>query len=140
VDILTEVNPAAGGRAENAVMSTSPSSYLELTQAVSKNLATLRADIPETMKGFNDLARAATSDGALDKKTKELIALALGVAAHCDACIGFHMKALVRLGATKAEVEEALGMAVYMGGGPSLMYSANAVAAFDEFSAAAAAA
>jgi AhpD family alkylhydroperoxidase len=120
-------------------MSTSPASYLELTQSVSRNLATLRADIPDTMKGFNDLARAATSDGALNKKTKELIALALGVAAHCDACIGFHMKALVRLGATKAEVEEALGMAVYMGGGPSLMYSANAVAAFDEFSAAAAA-
>ena len=114
-------------------MSTSPASYLELTQAVSKNLATLRADIPETMKGFNDLARAATSDGALDKKTKELIALALGVAAHCDACIGFHMKALVRLGATKAQVEEALGMAVYMGGGPSLMYAADAVSAYEQF-------
>lgn len=119
-----------------SAMSNSPTTYLELTQSVSKNLATLRADIPDVMKGFNDLARAATSDGALDKKTKELIALALGVAAHCDACIGFHMKALVKLGATKAEVEEALGMAVYMGGGPSLMYSANAVAAFDEFSAA----
>jgi AhpD family alkylhydroperoxidase len=140
VGILTEVNPAAASRAENTPMSTPSASYLELTQSVSKNLATLRADIPETMKGFNDLARAATSDGALDKKTKELIALALGVAAHCDACIGFHMKALVKLGATKAEVEEALGMAVYMGGGPSLMYSANAVAAFNEFSAAAVAA
>jgi AhpD family alkylhydroperoxidase len=130
-----EVNSPARGTMENAAMSTSPASYLELTQSVSKNLATLRSDIPEVMKGFNDMARAATSDGALDKKTKELIALALGVAAHCDACIGFHMKALVKLGATKAEVEEALGMAVYMGGGPSLMYSANAIAAFDEFSA-----
>ena len=112
----------------------STSSYRELTQQVSQNLATLRADLPEVMKGFNDLARAATQDGALDKKTKELIALALGVAAHCDACIGFHVKALVNLGATLAEVEEALGMAVYMGGGPSLMYSANAIAAFKEFS------
>ena len=110
-----------------------PESYLALTQSVSKNLAQLRADIPEVMKGFNDMARAATQDGALDKKTKELIALALGVAAHCDACIGFHTQALARLGASKAEVEEALGMAVYMGGGPSLMYSANAVAAFNEF-------
>lgn len=88
------------------------------------------------MKGFNELARAATKDGTLDKKTKELIALARGVAAHCDACIGFHAKALVQLGASKAEVEEALGMAVYMGGGPSLMYSANAIAAYDQFSAA----
>jgi len=109
--------------------------YTGLTQAVSKNLATLRHDMPELMKGFNDLARAATADGALDRKTKELIALALGVAAHCDACIGFHTQALVKLGTTKAELEEALGMAVYMGGGPSLMYSTNALAAFDEFSA-----
>lgn len=114
-------------------MSTVPSSFVELTQTVSKNLATLRSDIPDVMKGFSDLARSATRDGALDKKTKELIALALGVAAHCDACIGFHVQALVKLGASKAEVEEALGMAVYMGGGPSLMYSANAVAAFEEF-------
>jgi AhpD family alkylhydroperoxidase len=118
-------------------MSTMTASYNELTKTISKNLATLRADIPDVMKGFNDLARSATRDGALDKKTKELIALALGVAAHCDACIGFHAKALIQLGATKAEVEEALGMAVYMGGGPSLMYSANALAAFEEFAAAA---
>lgn len=87
------------------------------------------------MKGFSELARAATQDGALDKKTKELIALALGVAARCDACIGFHVQALVKLKASKAEIEETLGMAVYMGGGPSLMYAANAVAAFEEFSA-----
>ncbi len=115
-------------------MNTAPTSYIDLTQSVSKNLATLRSDIPDVMKGFSDLARAATKDGALDKKTKELIALTLGVAAHCDACIGFHAQTLVKLGATKAEVEEALGMAVYMGGGPSLMYSANALAAFEEFS------
>jgi AhpD family alkylhydroperoxidase len=111
-------------------------SYRDLTKAVSVNLATLRKDIPEVMQGFSALAAAATKDGALDKKTKELIALALGVAAHCDACIGFHVQALVKLGASKAEIEEALGMAVYMGGGPSLMYSANALAAFEEFSAA----
>ena len=113
----------------------STSNYQQLTQSVSKNLATLRADIPDVMKGFSEMARAATQAGALDKKTKELIALALGVAAHCDACIGFHAQALVKLGTTRAELEEALGMAVYMGGGPSLMYSANALAAFDEFSA-----
>ncbi len=115
-------------------MSLSAAGYRELTQGVSKNLATLRADLPEVMKSFTELARAATQDGALDKKTKELIALALGVAARCDACIGFHSQALVKLGATKPELEEALGMAVYMGGGPSLMYAANALAAFDEFS------
>ena len=78
-------------------------------------------------------AWAATRDGALDKKTKELIALALGVAAHCDGCIGFHTEALVKLGATREEIEETLGMAVYMGGGPSLMYAADAIGAYEQF-------
>jgi len=117
-------------------MTTASTDYRELTQSISKQLATLRTDIPDVMKGFGDLARAATRDGALDKKTKELIALALGVAAHCDACIGFHVQSLVKLGTTKAELEEALGMAIYMGGGPSMMYSANALAAYEEFSSA----
>jgi AhpD family alkylhydroperoxidase len=114
--------------------------YRDLTRSVSSQLALMRTDLPDVMKGFGELARAATRDGALEKKTKELIALALGVAAHCDACIGFHVQALVGLGASRAELEEALAMAVYMGGGPSLMYSANALAAFGEFSNAASAA
>lgn len=85
------------------------------------------------MKGFGQLSKASIASGALSEKTKELIALALGVAAHCDGCLGFHTKALVKLGATRAEVEEALAVAVYMGGGPSLMYSASAMTAFAEF-------
>ncbi len=117
-------------------MTSTPTSFRALTASVSARLGTLRTDTPDVMTAFGDLSRAALRDGALNKKTKELIALALGVAAHCDACIGFHIQALVKLGASKAEVEEALGMAVYMGGGPSLMYSANAIAAFEEFSAA----
>jgi len=107
--------------------------YVDITRNISANLKKLRADIPDTMKGFAALAQAATRDGALDKKTKELIALALGVAAHCDGCIGFHTEALVKLGATRQEVEEALGMAVYMGGGPSLMYAADAIVAYEQF-------
>ena len=115
-------------------MVSDPSSFQQLTRNVSGKLATLRSDQPEVMKGFGELSRAAMAEGALSAKAKELIALALGVAAHCDPCIGFHMKALVKLGVTRMEVEEALAVAVYMGGGPSLMYSANALAAFEEFS------
>ena len=107
--------------------------YVDITRNISANLKKLRNDIPDTMKGFAALAQAATRDGALDKKTKELIALALGVAAHCDGCIGFHAEALVKLAATREEVEEALGMAIYMGGGPSLMYAADAIAAYEQF-------
>ncbi|MGY4567152.1 carboxymuconolactone decarboxylase family protein [Bradyrhizobium sp. USDA 3256] len=107
--------------------------YSNVCRHISRNLGQLRSDIPETMRAFSALAQAATRNGALDARTKELIALALGVAAHCDGCIGFHAQALVKLGVGRKEVEEALGMAVYMGGGPSLMYAADALGAYDQF-------
>lgn len=110
-------------------------SYKQLTQDVMANLAPLHKGVPQVMKGFGDMGKAAIADGALNAKTKELIALAVGVAARCDGCIAFHTKALVKLGATEAEVHETLGVAIYMGGGPSAMYASNAVAAFNEFSA-----
>lgn len=116
-----------------------PTRFRDLTQSISAGLSPLRASTPEVMKSFAELGRAATADGVLDAKTKELIAMALSVAARCDPCIGFHAKALLKLGATRAELDEMLGVTTYMGGGPSLMYAANAVAAFDEFAKASAA-
>ncbi len=109
-------------------------SYPEITKRISGGMKTLRSDITDTMQGFSALASAATKEGALDKKTKELIAMAIGVSARCDGCIGFHTKALIDLGVTKEEFEEMLGIAVYMGGGPSLMYAADAMLAFEQFS------
>ena len=108
--------------------------YREITRRVSGSLAKLSADTPEIMKSFGALAEAATRDGALSRKTKELIALALGVAGHCDACLGFHLQTLIKLGTTRGEIEETLGVTVYMGGGPSLMYAADALKAFEELS------
>ena len=104
-----------------------------ITKRLTRDIRTLREDIPETLKAFSGLSQAAMRPGALDKKTKELIALALGVAAHCDGCIGYHAEALIKLGASRKEIEEALGMAIYMGGGPSLMYAADAIAAYEQF-------
>lgn len=106
--------------------------YKDITKEISTSLAKLRTSAPELMKGFGELATAATKDGILDKKTKELIALALGVASHCDGCIGFHTQTLAKLGASKEEIIETLGMAIYMGGGPSLMYAAEAISAFEQ--------
>ena len=73
--------------------------------------------------------------GALSELDKELLALAIGVAQHCDGCIGFHVKALIRLGVTREQLMETLGVCVYMGGGPALMYAAEAVRAYEEFTA-----
>lgn len=108
--------------------------YKAITASISKSLGDLRQEMPGVMAAFSGLAEAATQAGALDKKTKELVALALAVAARCDGCIGFHTQALAKLGASKAEVNEVLGMAIYMGGGPSVMYAADAMAAFNEAS------
>lgn len=108
--------------------------YKDITSSISKCMKLLGKEIPETMQGFSAMAKAAKADGALDMKTKEFVALAIGVAARCDGCIGFHTEELVRLGATKEEVAEVLGIAVYMGGGPSLMYAAEAAEAFEQFS------
>jgi AhpD family alkylhydroperoxidase len=109
-------------------------SYRELAQSVSSHLVRLRASTPEVMRAFSDLGRSATTAGALDQKTKELISLAVSVAAHCDPCIAFHVRTLVKLGVSRQEFDETLGVAIYMGGGPSAMYAASAVAAFEEFS------
>jgi AhpD family alkylhydroperoxidase len=113
--------------------------YAPLAKDISAQLSSLRKGQPATMKAFHELGQAALASGALEEKTKELMALAIGIAVRCDGCIAFHMRTLVRLGATRAEVEETLGLAVYMGGGPSAMYAANAMAAYEQFSAAAAA-
>jgi AhpD family alkylhydroperoxidase len=108
-------------------------SYKDIIADTSANIAKLRRDVPEVMQGFYALSGAADKPGALDEKTKELIAMALSVAARCDPCLGFHAKALVKYKASRAEVEEMLGMCIYMGGGPSLMYAAAALAAYEEF-------
>ena len=108
-------------------------SFTDITTDVSHALSTLRKEIPGTLQGFSAMASSAMAAGAIPTLEKELIALAIGVASRCDACIGFHIKALIRLGVTRAQLMETLGICTYMGGGPSLMYAAEAVRAYEEF-------
>ena len=109
--------------------------YAALTRDISTYIGELRRAQPEPMQAFSALAKGASAEGAVDKKTKELIALAIGVASRCDARIGFHVKALIRLGVTREQFMETLGVCAYMGGGPTLMYAAEAVRAYEEFTA-----
>jgi len=85
------------------------------------------------MDGFDAMAKAAMAEGVLSKLQKELIATAIAVSTRCDGCIGFHVRSLARLNATREQVNEMLAVAVYMGGGPSLMYAAEVLSAYDEF-------
>lgn len=109
--------------------------YIEITKELSGAMREMRKDMPDVMQSFSALAGAASKDGVLSKKVKEFVALGIGIATRCDGCIGFHTKALIELGATKEEFEEVLGLAIYMGGGPSVMYAANAMIAWEQFSA-----
>jgi AhpD family alkylhydroperoxidase len=95
-------------------------------------LRNLNKAIPETAKGFGALSKGAMASPALDKKTLEFVALGIAVADHCEPCIGFHIEALVRIGASRDEIAAVLGMAVQMGGGPSLMYAAKALDCYDQ--------
>jgi AhpD family alkylhydroperoxidase len=107
----------------------------QLTTELNTHLRDLRGGAPAIMKAFAGMAQAATASKALDAKTKELIALGIAVAVRCDDCITFHAKAAVEHGATRDEVSETLGMAIYMGAGPSVMYASHAFEAFTQFKA-----
>lgn len=96
-----------------------------------ERMAAVRKGIPDVAKGFGALAKAATADGVLDPKTKELIALAIGITARCDGCLAYHARAAAKLGASREEILEVIGVAVYMGGGPSMIYGSEALAAYD---------
>ncbi|MCW2248854.1 AhpD family alkylhydroperoxidase [Azospirillum fermentarium] len=110
----------------------------QMATELSGALREVRGGAPEVMKAFSGIAQAALKADALDTKTKELIALGIAVAIRCDGCIAFHAEAAVKQGATRDEVMETMGMAIYMGAGPSVMYAAQAVEAFDQFTAKAA--
>jgi AhpD family alkylhydroperoxidase len=112
--------------------------HVGLIKNINENLAPLRKAQPEAMQAFGALAKAAMAEGAVSAKNKELIALAIGITQHCSGCIGFHIKALHKLQCTRAELEEMLSVCVYMGGGPALMYTAEAIKAWDSMAPAAA--
>jgi AhpD family alkylhydroperoxidase len=93
----------------------------------------LRRAVPEVYRGFGELHKAAFAAGALDQKTKELIALAIGVVEGCDGCIASHAQAAAQAGASRQEAAEAIGVTFLMKGGPATIYGPRAYAAFCEF-------
>lgn len=113
-------------------------SYKQDTADLRAELRILHKLNPETAKGFAALSAGAMADGSLDKKSREFVALAIAVTQRCEPCINLHVEALIKVGSTREELGSVLAMCVQMGGGPALMYAAHALAAWDEFTAAAA--
>lgn len=113
----------------------SSKSFRTITTDLTKALSTLRKELPETTQAFSAMHNGAMKAGALSELDKELLALAIGISQHCDGCIGFHVKALIRLGVTREQFMETLGVCIYMGGGPAYMIAAEALRAYEEFTA-----
>ena len=116
------------------------SNYDRMADEVSESSAELIRSLPSAMKGFKALGAATFADGALTRKTKDLIALALSIASGCDGCVAYHARRLSDQGVEREQVVEAIGVAIQMGGGPSMVYGGEAVRAFNSFQTAALAA
>ena len=104
--------------------------YRATQQSVVEGAAALREAIPDVIKGYGALSAGTYKQGALDPRIKELIALALAIGARCDGCVAYHAKAAHDRGASREEVAEV----IHMGGGPSMVYGADALRAYDAFS------
>ena len=109
--------------------------FAKIAHDVVGGVGLLQQAEPSTMKAFGSLSMAATGSKAIDTKMKELMALAIGIAVHCDGCVAYHTKMAHQHGASRDEVAETAALAVYMGGGPAAVYGADALRAYDQFSA-----
>lgn len=108
-------------------------SYPDRLRNVKKNSQTLAAAQPAVIETFEKFHQAAGATGALDRKIKELMALAISITHGCDDCIAHHVHDAIEAGATREEFADALGVAVLMGGGPGMIYASHAIAAVDQF-------
>jgi AhpD family alkylhydroperoxidase len=106
--------------------------YTQQAKAVFDFVGTLSEESPQIAKGFATLHKAAGQDGALSSKHKELMALAIGISVRCEGCIACHVQDAIKAGATKDEIVETIGVAVLMGGGPSIVYGDKAYKAMEE--------
>ncbi|WP_454884248.1 carboxymuconolactone decarboxylase family protein [Sphingomonas oryzagri] len=106
--------------------------WKQLIAAMNIGVGDLRKGAPDIMRSFAEMGRAAHAGAALDGKTKELVALAIGVSTRCAPCIAYHAEGAAKKGASRAEVLETMAIAIYMGAGPSAMYAAQALEAFDQ--------
>ena len=87
---------------------------------------------PDTVKGYAALSGAGAKTGHLDAKTRELIALAVAITLRCYGCIAVHSTAAKKLGASKEEISEALGVGITVNTGAALVYSTRTLDAFEE--------
>ena len=98
-------------------------SQLGLLDDIKKCTTEFNQELPDTMGVHNTFRDGVYKDGALSHKVKRLIALGIALRAGATGCILAQTKAAVEAGATKAEVLEAVSVAIVMGGTPARGWS-----------------
>lgn len=91
-----------------------------------KHIKTMAAASPERMQAFDAMSRAVFEGGVLDRKTTELMALAVSISKECPYCIEYHQKAARRADATDAEITEAAFVAAIIGAGAAVSHATHA--------------
>ena len=106
--------------------------WKELLGTLKRSYSRLSATNPQILEAYRGLAAAQGSNGALDAKTRELIAMAVSVTTRCDGCISSHAAAAAKAGATEEEMSDALGVAIALNAGAAYVYSLRAMEAYGE--------
>ncbi|MFX1538717.1 MAG: carboxymuconolactone decarboxylase family protein [Promethearchaeota archaeon] len=83
----------------------------------------LLANKSKVYKAFLDMEEATYSDGALEKRIKELIAIGISIVINCESCLEWHIHEALKSGATKAQIIEAIEVGIEMSGGPGTVSS-----------------
>ncbi len=107
--------------------------FPERYETICGQMGQLGQKLPETMTAFGELHKSSIEDGALSSKVKEMIALGIAITIRCEGCIAFHVRDAIKAGATPEEIAETVGVAVLMGGGPSVVYGCEALEALEQF-------
>jgi len=109
--------------------------YPEKLDHICELMGELGHEIPGTMGAFSKLHESCAEEGVLGCKVKELIALGIAITIRCEGCITFHVHDAIKAGASHEEITETIGVAVLMGGGPSVVYGCEALEALTQFEA-----
>lgn len=107
--------------------------YVAMGRDLGRGVRAISKQSPELMSAYLDLACASSKEGALDTKTKELMALAIGIVTRCDGCIASHIQAALKAGVTREEVIDTIGVAIEMGGGTAVVFGVGALEAYEQF-------
>lgn len=109
------------------------SNYMESFKQTGKEYRNLIKESGDTMRSFGKLHTDAIKDGALTKKEKELMSVAIAVSIRCEGCIHSHVASAIQAGATMEELAETVNVCILMSGGPGTVYGGKALAFAQEY-------